>query len=207
MEVTIIDKAFHEIHNEELRKATLDIYKIGNGIRQSFYRIAAIMNNIDEQKMYVDDGFKDCIDYATTVFNMKKSDAYNLLKIGAEYTHKNGHESNLPHDNKDYSKAQVVALLPLGRGTAYDLTTAGTITPEMTVRQIKEVVKNNKAANAIISGEAYEDSTSRDADPGEDGVIWSVTCYNNRAECSGAVPDGVAVAITEYLEGNADATV
>ena len=213
MEMIPSASQINDLKNEDLANATKVIICNLNQIRRNFYRIAAVMADVSEYKWYVDDGFKDAAEYASKVFNMRKSAAYDLIKIGNEYTNRRTeNESNLPHkDGKDFEKSQIVAMLPLGHKTAVDLITAGTISPDQSVRQIKEVVRNNKAAEKIISGEAYEEEPEPDPGPGEgqaleDYKMWSLICYSDgygnieRIDCWGSVPEGIAEAATAFLK-------
>lgn len=202
--IPIDEEKMARIRNTDLLEITHRIVMIGTTIRKEFYRIAALLAEVEARQLYLEDGFKNAADYAMKVFNLRKTDAYNLLVIGKEYTEMEKNASNLPRadPSEDFTKSQIVAMLPLGHETASDLCQAGTITPTTSARQIKEIVRNNRAANAIINGE--EDA---DPDPGEgvareDLIVWSVEEYTDgQYNIKGNVPEMILEVLRKYYGG------
>lgn len=129
--------------NKELNAATQKIVKISLKIKKNLYEVALILAKVAETKSYEDDGFKSAAEYAMKTFGFKKSAAYNLLTIGKEYTSP-ALESNLPHTQEsDFSTTQIEKMLPLdSREIVVELIEAGTITPDMTCKEIEAVVKS-----------------------------------------------------------------
>lgn len=206
MDLIPIEEKITELHNAELVQITNCIYYIAQTIRREFYRISALLAEVDEKQLYIEDGFKSTVDYSMKVFGLRKTDAYNLLTIGKEYTNMaEKNQSNLPRDDpkSDFTKSQIVAMLPLGHETAEDLAKAGTITPGTSVRKIKEVVRNNRAANAIINGDPDEE----DPKPGEgaareDLITWSIEEYTDgQYNIKGIVPEMIMEAVRRYYGG------
>lgn len=152
--VTTLQKT--EFTNRELQTATNNIFKLGESIKNSWFKVAYIVSEVDTKGAYVDDGFETVHDWVTKTFGLKKTASYTLLKIGKEYTRKItnssgktiGYGSNLVEDGEsDFSKTQVECLLPLGHEIARELADTGVIRPDMTCKDIKTFVKNYQNSN------------------------------------------------------------
>lgn len=197
-----------EIKNPELKQITQDIAHCAMLMQRTFYRVASLLAKVEKEKLYEEDHFYNAADYAQKVFKLKRSDAYNLLKIGKEYTSRAGNESNLPHKKGDFNKTQVVSMLPLGRDLAGELIESGVITTNSTTREIKEIVKANKQANEVIEGkdDAAPDPAEGEGAAREDFILWQVTAYRDESgalegiESTGEVPEAVANVIGSILE-------
>lgn len=166
MTTEIIKNYENTIQNTKLRNFTEQIYKQGLNIKKSFARVAAILVKIDESKCYEQDGFTSVQDYAEKVLGWKQANTYAMLKVGRDYIDGKTYESVLPHaDGNDYSTSQLQALLPLKSvDVAKELAESETITPNMTVKQIKDVVKayNHKDDTEANTEEVSEDSESKE---------------------------------------------
>ena len=148
-----------EFKNAELNEYTQEVLHIGNDVKKNFFKVASIMCKVQECKCYADDGFKDAISWAMETFKFKKSFAYNLMKIGKNYLDDKSDSTNLPHDEQDFTPNQVARLFPLkSRDKAVELINDGKIAPEMTCKEIEEVVKS-EVAKAEAEKEA-EDAKS-----------------------------------------------
>ena len=151
------------ITNKKLKSYTEQIFKQGLSIKKSFARIAVILCKIDECKCYEQDGFESVQDYAEKVLGWKKANTYAMLRVGRDYIDGKTYESILPHGETDYSTSQLQALLPLKSvETAMKLAEEETISPDMTVKEIKEVVKvvTGKADNVEASEDDTQEETS-----------------------------------------------
>ena len=139
--------AIPSFKDKDLKKATSDIIKLTGTIRTNAFEIAHIIADIDEKGAYATDGFKSVHEWTETMFGYKKTTSYNLLKIGRDYTRaltaRKGFDCNLlPEDcTENFTTSQVEAILPLGRDEAEKLVDDGTLSPDMSVRDIKKVVK------------------------------------------------------------------
>ena len=166
-----------KFENKGLQKATDRINKIGERVTKSLYEVAHIVAEVDANKFYIDDGYKNVHEWTKDAFGIAKSASYNMLTIGRDYTKEitNGktkeYRSNLTDENdEDFSTTQVTVLLPLPRETVEELINTEAVTPSMTTREISEVVKRIKeaekqpespdndgeAADDIIEAEAVE---------------------------------------------------
>lgn len=151
------------ITNKKLQGFTKQIFAQGLSIKKSFAKIAVILVKIDESKCYEQDGFESVQDYANKVLGWKQANTYAMLKVGREYLDSKTFESVLPHGETDYSTSQLQALLPLKSvDKAKELAEREEIAPEMTVKAIKDVVKQytGKAANG--EGEKEDTQESKD---------------------------------------------
>lgn len=142
-----------ELHytNEALNKATARVVKLGNAIRNNLFEVAHIIAEVAETECFKDDGFDSAVAWAEKSFGFKKSAVYDLLKIGREYTRPRlsakgnvtGYGSNLIEegDAEDFSTSQIKKMLPLDHDKVVDLVDEGTITVDMSCREIEKVVK------------------------------------------------------------------
>lgn len=137
-----------EISNKELKVYTTKIKNCGENIRKNYIKIAHLLNEVDSTECYIDDGFVDTQDYASKVLGIQKTTCYNLLKIAKEYINEDGTRTILTSEGQDFGVSQVQALLPLGVDEAKALCEAGEITPNMSVRQIKKIVADNKTVES-----------------------------------------------------------
>lgn len=151
--------------NKLLEKATITIMSCDIDIKSRQFSIASILAEVEAKKLYADDGFASCVEYAEKTFGIKKSTAYALITIGKEYTRPvlnangkvMGHCSNLlpPADMEkqdapliDFSTRQISLFSTLGREQVINLVSNGSLSPSMSANQIREVVKAQKALNA-----------------------------------------------------------
>lgn len=130
-----------ELINKDLKNYTSKIKKCGDNIRKNYIKISHLLTEVDSTECYLDDGFTDTMDYASAVLGIQKTTTYNLLKIGKEYIAENGERTILTESGVDYSVSQLQALLPLGVEKVKEINEEGVISPEMSVRQIKALVK------------------------------------------------------------------
>lgn len=130
----------------KLRKATETINKIGDNIRKEAFHVAAIIAEIDMTGAYELDGFESVHDWTKHAFGWEKSQSYNFLKIGKEYTaiaiDKTGKATGWHCDlGTGFSTSQVIKMLPLGHTEAVKAVEDGVISAEMSVRDIAAKVK------------------------------------------------------------------
>ena len=143
-----------EITNTKLRNYTNQILKQGLNIKKSLAKVAVILVKIDESKCYEQDGFVDVKDYAEKVLGWKQANAYQMLRVGRDYLDSKTFESVLPHGENDYSTSQLQALLPLKSvEKAQELAEGNIINPDMTVKEIKDVVRDYTGKNTTVESE------------------------------------------------------
>lgn len=159
----ITTPAQFELHDRALIKYTAQIMRLGASIRKSFLKVSRILSIIDEKELYSRDGFASTQEYAESVLGIKKSQAYNMLRVGRIFVDGNTGESVLPHDETtDYNLSQLVVLLPLKDvDKVKELAENGTISPLMTVKQLKDAIAPFKPERALGDG---GDDTAEDAE-------------------------------------------
>lgn len=176
MELTTNAIATTTYTNKNLCKATAKINKLGTQIQRNMFEVAAIVARVNYTRDYEEDGFKNVHEWTAQAFGIKKTVSYNLVRIGSEYveaiTNENGkvlsYGSNLYHAGEDdFSIAQVQVMLPAGRAAVAQLAEEEKLTPEMTVKQIKAVVKSITEDEEEPAEEPAEDTETADAEPNE----------------------------------------
>lgn len=137
------------INDPDLKAVTNEIRKAGANVIGNTFKIAALVAKVEENEMYLADGFNDVFDYVKQCFGLEKTSAYNLIKVGREFITEvesgktTKFETLLTHKVKDYSISQVFKMLPLGIEKAKELTEDGVIDETMSCRQIEKIVKEN----------------------------------------------------------------
>ena len=181
MAVEIIKSNEIQLTNSKLKAFTEQIFKQGLNIKKAFAKVATILVKIDDSKCYEQDGFESVQDYALQVFGWKKATTYAMLRIGREYIDGKTLESVLPHEiGNDYSNSQLQALLPLKSvETAKKLAEKDIINPEMTVKEIKKVVKDYKGCDKSESDrvEGSENSANESVNEENEAVearAWEI---------------------------------
>ena len=191
--LTLVDK--------DLKDYTTKIKKCGDNIRKNYIKIARLLSEVDAKDCYLEDGFESVVDYAGQVLGIQKTTAYNMLKIGKEYIAESGDRTILTDTGADYSVSQIQALLPLGVEKVKEINDEGTINPEMSVRQIKNLVKG-----LTESSDPEEDENTVDGESGEESeeTIKSFGSLDFLEDgtviAHGSLPDGFIQTIEEYFK-------
>ena len=137
------------INDPELKAVTNEIRKAGANVIGNTFKIAVLVAKVEDNEMYLADGFIDVFDYVKQCFGLEKTSAYNLIKAGREFIIEiesgkiTKFETIFTHGAKDYSISQVFKMLPLGIEKAKELTKDGVIDETMSCRQIEKIVKEN----------------------------------------------------------------
>lgn len=144
------------ITNKELKGHATKIKSCGTKIRENYLKIARELFEIESTECYIDDGFTDTQDFASKVLNIQKTTCYNLIAIGRDFLNEDGTRTALTEKGNDYGVSQLQILLPLGVEKAKELHDDEVISPDMSVRQLKEVIK------AETKGETNDEDESDD---------------------------------------------
>ena len=145
-----VDGAQVTIKNGALRAETQRIVDALNEAKNSLYVVAYTMNKIHTGKLYVADGFADIYDYGNVVFGYKRAMVNNLVRVGATYLTSDGKDvkSLMAHSDDDYSVSQIQELLTIPVDEAKRLDAEGKINPDMTTKEIREVVQAERKTKA-----------------------------------------------------------
>lgn len=166
--------------NKELEKRMNLIQKEMNGVLKSANVIGKALYEIKNQELWKDDykSFEEC----ASVFNIKKVQAYNLIKgyeVGEKKLVRNGEKAD--KISTLYSNTQCVELAKLKEDTKIlDMLDSKKVTPDMTTKQIREIVDKELHPDKYTESEEVEevatDESTTDVDNAktETSVILTV---------------------------------
>lgn len=200
MEIMIVNPSQVSLTNKKLAQATTRIFKLGDKVRSNLYEIAKELVKIDEADLYKDDGFKSVTEYAQSVLGIKKTLAYNLVRIGREYTAPELPGSNLPHEDNDYTVAQIERLLPVTHDEAVELINEGKVNSEMSTREIAKVVKEYRKAKKDDTEAKKDDTEAKGESETEDETTAEAAEENDRERAIQKAREAIA-ALVPYCTG------
>ena len=161
------------INDKKLRGFINRIEKQGTVMMKSQRAVAGILGQIESTECYKADGFESAADFAIKYYGVKKDYARKLVRIGTQYIEKD-FATNLAHNaDKDFTISQLSALLVAKDQTKMrELCEQGVINPDMTFKDIQEVVKTmNDALKApetlaeLAEGETAEGTDNTPSKP------------------------------------------
>ena len=164
--------AQHELHltNKKLLQHTKAIEKLMTATKRNMFEISARLLVIRNEELFIDDGFKDVFDYAEKLFGYKKNMVYKLTTAAEKFIEQSpqgkGYVSILTHDNADYTVSQLIELNSLEPDTAVELDKKEVISPDMTTKEIREVVKAYKNGEIDDNGEWVADDDGNEDETG-----------------------------------------
>lgn len=142
-EITITINHETAFKNSELESITASIVAASmtarHEVEKYLKKVAVSLNEVDEKNLYKEDGFKSAADYAMETFGYKKSFVYDLLKVGKVF-------KNLLAEQCDYTVSQLKEMLPLSEEARVSALNSGEINEDMSLREIREKVKEIKPA-------------------------------------------------------------
>ena len=155
-----------KFENQVLLDASETIIGLQKNVNQSLLSVAGVVGEVVKNESYKDD-FKTPVDWLMKTFNYKKSTAYSLLEIGKNYVISDVDIKSgvLPiyhtifRDNKtdeDFSMTQLEKLLPLGIDVIRMLLATGKLSYDMTVKEIRELVKETRNIESADTEENVE---------------------------------------------------
>lgn len=146
MAVEVIATNTQEIKNANLKKATETIERLTTQAKKNLFCIAVTLKNIEENEWYKEDGYKNTADYAQQIFGYKHAMTSALIRTAKKYIETaNSKEvkSVLADENgNDFTMSQLQEMLPLDVEQAKQAVTDNDITPEMSTKKIREIVKH-----------------------------------------------------------------
>ena len=173
------------INDPDLKAVTTEIRKAGANVIGNTFKIAALIARVEDNELYVNDGFVDVFDYVKQCFGLEKTSAYNLIKVGREFIAEvesgktTKFETLLTHHDKDYSISQVFKMLPLGIEKAKELTADGVIDETMSCRQIEKIVKENTDGTSARGKSKSEPETVEEPDEPEESDTTLVISWDD----------------------------
>lgn len=141
-----LDVKMDNLVNERLREQTAKISSLLDGAKYNLYEVAMRLLVIKTEELYKDDNFTDIYDYTKKVFGYGKNMTYKMVKTAETLVEENKgvYRSIICHDDSDYSMSQLFELGTLAPKEVVELDADGAITPSMTTKEIREVVKDTK---------------------------------------------------------------
>ena len=173
------------INDPDLKAVTTEIRKAGANVIGNTFKIAALIARVEDNELYVNDGFVDVFYYVKQCFGLEKTSAYNLIKVGREFIAEvesgktTKFETLLTHHDKDYSISQVFKMLPLGIEKAKELTADGVIDETMSCRQIEKIVKENTDGTSARGKSKSEPETVEEPDEPEESDTTLVISWDD----------------------------
>lgn len=156
--------------NEALQAHTQAIFELMNATKRNMFEVAARLLVIRNEKLYEADGYKDVFDYAAKVLDYKRNFVYKLTNAAEKFIEQNasgnGYVSVIVHDDCDYTVSQLVELNSLESDTVIELDENSVIAPEMSTKEIREVVKDFK--NGVIDVKGNRNETAADEETATD---------------------------------------
>ena len=162
-----LDVMMDNLVNERLREQTSKITSLLDGAKYNLYEVAMRLLVIKNEELYKDDNFVDIYDYTKKVFGYGKNMTYKMVKTAETLVEQKGDEyrSIICHDDSDYSMSQLFELGTLAPKEVVELDADGAISPSMTTKEIREVVKDTKE---MMKKEAEgEEPTEGETEAGE----------------------------------------
>lgn len=172
-ELRIYTKSNMDFTNKKLASATKKVLDLADKAEKAIYAIAEIIAEVSKTQCYKDDGFATVHEWTEAAFGLKKTQSYDLLRIGetwiSQLVDENGKKigtiSRLktPDNDTDYTVSQLIQLQSIGLDTAVQLANDGIINPTMSCRELKSIAKKvkegqKKAALPDKSAEESDDS-------------------------------------------------
>lgn len=146
-----LDVMMDNLVNERLREQTAKITSLLDGAKYNLYEVAMRLLVIKNEELYKDDNFTDIYDYTKKVFGYGKNMTYKMIKTAETLVEekrveedKVEYRSIICHDESDYSMSQLFELGTLAPKEVVELDADGAISPSMTTKEIREVVKDTK---------------------------------------------------------------
>lgn len=157
--------------NKTLKTATNKILSLGEKVKSALFEVAAIIAQVDREGAFQEDGFSSVHEWTEKCFGYKKSQSYAMLNIGKDWTEAKVNQAGkitgyVSAIDSGFSTTQIQQMIPAGRAMAQELYDEKLITPEMTVKEIHEVIK----AAMSVPQDAEEDELEEVDEEGADEV-------------------------------------
>lgn len=132
--------------------------------RKSFVKIGWYLKHINEEEMYKEDGYLNIYEFAHDKFNISQSTATRFINLCIEFSI--GHDSpELDERYMDFSVSQLFEMLPMKQEEKE------TVTPDMTVKEIRAIKKEKKNSNETVDVEMDKKTDKTDYSiPGQTSI-------------------------------------
>ena len=133
-----IKQTFFESHTQKIKECVANI-------ADDFYHIGFYLREVKMFEYYRGGGYESFVEYAEKELGFKKSAAYNLIRICEKFGARQGNSLKYWIDPKykDYNSGQLCEMLSLSPAKQE------IVTPDMTVKEIRELKKIEKEVNEV----------------------------------------------------------
>ena len=171
MAVEVIATNTQEIKNANLKKATETIERLTTQAKKNLFCIAVTLKNIEENGWYKEDGYKNTADYAQQIFGYKHAMTSALIRTAKKYieTANSKEVKSILADEQgnDFTMSQLQEMLPLDVEQAKQAVTDNDITPDMSTKKIREVVKHLTGKDSKDSEQDGEQDSEQETEDRE----------------------------------------
>lgn len=131
-----------EYKNKKLNAVTKSIITENNKVGKSLVKVAYLLAQVKESKCYEEDGFKSVAEYAEEAFGYKRAMVYKMVKMANTFINTDG-TVNLISERGEYNATQLIELSSAESiDEVREMNDEETITPEMTVKEIKQALND-----------------------------------------------------------------
>ena len=184
------NEGFYNLISGKLTRQTYAIEKLMNATKKSLFEISARLLIIKEEELYIEDGFKDVYEYAEQILGYKKVMVYKMIQTAENFIEeekigkKMEYVSVIKHYDKDYSLSQLMELNTVDIDKVKLWDEEGTISPDMTVKEIRDIVKSTKRKpeDIIEEQDETETETTQDAEEQGDRIAEAMRDYRESFE-------------------------
>lgn len=133
------------LKNKRLQKATSDIRKLELASNRNLFKIASILKAVEENNLYMDDGFKNTTEYGHEVLGYKKTSVSTMIRVAQRFIDDQTGETVFPHSpGNDYSMFQLTELLTLSDESIGDLIASGELHQGINQKNLRAMVKQER---------------------------------------------------------------
>ena len=153
-----------DFSDSNLTRETKAILSLTQKSKKMLFEIAVRLTEIKNKEYYKKDGFTTVFEYAEKVLGYKKNMCYKMFNVAEKFitvNGKNNYNSIIAHEDTDYTVSQLIELNTLKPEQVIQLDKTETITPEMTTKEIREIVKDTKQ---LEKQEETEESAGEEKD-------------------------------------------
>lgn len=141
--------------NMNLNEKTSEIKKYEREVKTGLFGIARLLLEVKEKKLFTPE-YKSVTEYAEKLLEYKRSMVYNLIAVAENFLAKYENRSIFTLDSEnDFTMGQLQEMVSLPE-KAIDLVNEGIITPDMTAKEIREVIKAEKTKIKNIKKEEIQ---------------------------------------------------
>lgn len=135
------------------KKIKQEIRERAGQIVQNFVHIGCRLKEVEDKKMYLEDGYQDLNEFGKKEFGMDPTAISRFIRVYEKFA-EGGYSPKLKEEYKELSYSQLSEMLTIGEDD-YEL-----ITKDTTVKQIRELKKFNKMEQEDVSKEVQEQDLS-----------------------------------------------